>query len=223
MTEEEKDIVKRFYELIGHKDYPCVAAREAASRKNISCFVAKNMTCPVSDNDILKFLYDFVDRYREEGNLYHSVAIIFPTPVILDEAVFEELMWIRLQALSNMDALQYKYDRRVMPDPASGEFSFSLKEEAFFIIGLHSCNSRMARQFPYPTLIFNPHAQFETMKKDGQYNKIQNITRKRDIALSGSVNPMLNDFGESSEVLQYSGKQYPSDWKCPLKINHGST
>jgi hypothetical protein len=40
--------------------------------------------------------------------------------------------------------------------------------------------------------------------------------RKRDIAYSGSINPMLNDFGNASEVYQYSGKQYTSDWVCPF-------
>ena len=131
-------------------------------------------------------------------------------------------MWLRLQAISDLDVLNYKYDSRVMPDPSSDKFSFSLKEEAFFIIGLHPCNTRIARQLPYPALIFNPHEQFERMKKEGHYNKLQNIIRKRDIAFSGDINPMLSDFGATSEVLQYSGKQYPVNWKCPLKINHES-
>jgi hypothetical protein len=27
----------------------------------------------------------------------------------------------------------------------------------------------------------------------------------------------LKDFGEASEVFQYSGVNYQADWKCPLR------
>jgi FPC/CPF motif-containing protein YcgG len=52
---------------------------------------------------------------------------------------------------------------------------------------------------------------------------MKNTVRKRDIAFSGSVNPMLQDFGESSEVYQYSGRKYDDSWQCPLKITHAET
>ena len=104
----------------------------------------------------------------------------------------------------------------------SANFSFSIKEEAFFIIGLHKTSSRVARQFNYPTLVFNPHAQFVVMKETKQYNKMQKIVRKRDLHLSGSINPMLADYGTASEVYQYSGKQYDAQWQCPLNIQHAT-
>jgi hypothetical protein len=34
---------------------------------------------------------------------------------------------------------------------------------------------------------------------------------------------MLDDFGRSSEVCQYSGMQYDADWRCPLIIRHGKS
>jgi FPC/CPF motif-containing protein YcgG len=49
---------------------------------------------------------------------------------------------------------------------------------------------------------------------------MKDVVRKRDIAYSGSVNPMLTDFGNASEVYQYSGRKYEDTWQCPLKINH---
>jgi FPC/CPF motif-containing protein YcgG len=45
---------------------------------------------------------------------------------------------------------------------------------------------------------------------------MKKVVRRRDELYSGSVNPMLKDFGEAPEVFQYSGKQYDSTWKCPL-------
>ena len=49
--------------------------------------------------------------------------------------------------LQILDAENYNYDDRVEADPSSAKFSFSIKEEAFYIIGLHAASSRQARQF----------------------------------------------------------------------------
>jgi len=221
--QHDHDIIKTYLDYLAGRDFPCVAAREAVARNQVSCFVASHMACPHDDAGIIDFLYDFIEGYRKKNDLFHSAAIIFRQPLIQDELMFDKLMWQRLQALSDLDAKNYKYDNRVKSDPGSEDFSFSLKEEAFFIIGLHPKSSRATRQFPYAVLVFNPHAQFEKMRESDQYNKIKKIVRKRDIAFSGSVNPMLEDFGRSSEVYQYSGRQYDKDWQCPLKINHGAS
>jgi FPC/CPF motif-containing protein YcgG len=212
----ENAIIRSFFDFLNDKAFPCVSARAALGRQQVSCFVANNMACPKDDLAILHFLYDFVDTYRKSNEIFYSAAIIFEGPLLLTENAFDELLWERLQALSNLDSVNYCYDKRVDPDPASANFSFSIKEEAFFIIGMHASSTRAARQFRYPTLVFNPHAQFEKLKQKNKYQPIRNITRKRDIAYSGSVNPMLDDFGQSSEALQYSGRRYDNQWKCPF-------
>ena len=74
----------------------------------------------------------------------------------------------------------------------------------------------MARRFPWPTLVFNPHEQFEKLRTDGKWKRMQQTIRERDVALEGSVNPMLNDFGESSEARQYSGRAVPEGWHPPV-------
>jgi len=220
MKTEENRIIDEYQEYILNKDFPCVAARAAANRNQIKCMVAEHIACPKDDAAILQFLYAFIDEYRQSADLFHSAAIIFKNTEISNEKLFDTFLWQRLQQLSNLDAQQFKYDARVNPAPNSPDFSFSLKEEAFFIIGLHPASSRPARQFRYPTLVFNPHAQFEQMRENEQYQKMQNIVRKRDIAYAGSINPMLQDYGSASEVYQYSGRQYNQTWQCPLHITH---
>jgi FPC/CPF motif-containing protein YcgG len=106
-------------------------------------------------------------------------------------------------------------------DVSSPQFSFSLCSEAFYIIGLHPASNRKARQFSHPALVFNPHAQFELLRHGMKYEPMKLAVRKRDTSYSGSVNPMLQDFGTQSEVSQYSGRIYDKGWSCPLKINHG--
>ena len=214
------DITGEFIRYIQSKDFPCVGAKAALAKDQLHHMVAGNMACPASDKDILAFLYDFVERYRAKGGNFHSAVVIFSGPTNITEAIFEELLWKRLQAISDMDAANYRYDVRVSADPTSPEFSFSIKEEAFFILGLHPSSSRESRRFIYPALIFNPHAQFESLKETNKYEMIKKVVRKKDIALSGSVNPMLSDYRESPETLQYSGKNYDVPWQCPLHINH---
>jgi FPC/CPF motif-containing protein YcgG len=221
MIENESEIIiKEYLAFLNNKAFPCVGAKAALARQQIKCMVADHMACPKDDLAILLLLYDFVDDYRKSKKTFHSATIIFKGPALLNEEMFDELMWKRLQALANLDERNYDYDKRVNADPSSVNFSFSLKEEAFFIIGLHPASSRQARQFKYPTLAFNPHAQFEKLKETNSYEMIKNVVRKRDIAYSGSVNPMLQDFGKSSEAFQYSGRNYGDQWQCPLNITH---
>jgi uncharacterized protein len=218
---QQHEMIEDYLAFISRPDFPCVAARAAFAHNQIRCFVAGNMLCPADDKHILDFIYQFVDDYREVKSLYHSATIIFTGPEINNEEYYDELLWRRLQSLSNLDAMKYDYDKRVSDDPASPHFSYSLKEEAFFVIGLHPASSRTSRRFKYPTIVFNPHEQFEILRKQQHYEHMKQTVRHRDVKLSGSINPMLDDYGSSSETFQYSGRKYDGDWKCPLQIAHG--
>ncbi|HSU29376.1 MAG TPA: guanitoxin biosynthesis heme-dependent pre-guanitoxin N-hydroxylase GntA [Chitinophagaceae bacterium] len=220
---EQLAIIEEYKAHLNNKEFPCIAARASLAAQQIKCLVAQHLACPADDQAILEFLYNFVDEYRLSDDFYHSAAIIFTDPQIDNEKMFDELMWQRLQALANLDAVNHPYDNRVDADPRSEKFSFSIKQEAFYIIGLHPASSRLARRFRYPALVFNPHAQFESLRETEHYEKMKNTVRKRDIAYSGSVNPMLEDFGKASEATQYSGRKYDASWQCPLKIKHAKT
>jgi uncharacterized protein len=220
LTTESEAIIQEYKSFIYRKEYPCVAAKAAIQKQQVRVFVADHIACPKDDRAILSFLYNFVDEYRGSDQFFHSVAIVFREPVIQSEEEFETFLWQRLQSIANMDSQLYPYDKRVSSDTKSRDFSFSIKEEAFYIIGLHPESSRNARRFKYPTMVFNPHQQFETLRQNSQYDKMKKIVRELDTAFSGSVNPMLQDFGSSPEVIQYSGRKLDQSWECPLKINN---
>ena len=220
--ENDQKIIESYLSYIEHEEFPCIAAKAALAKQQIKCFVAFHMACPNDDKNILNFLYTFIEEYRASPNLFHSAAIIFKGPMFDTEIAFDNYLWKRLQALTNLDAKNYKYDDRVDNDPNSPSFSFSLKEEAFFIIGLHPNNNRHARVFDFPTLVFNPHKQFEQLRETARLEKMKKIVRQRDLVTSGSVNPMLEDYGESSEVFQYSGRKYDEKWHCPLIKKHAT-
>lgn len=219
---EMECIRQEYLSYIHSKDFACIGAKASLAKEQIQCYVADDMACPTDDSDILNFLYSFIDDYRGSNELYHSAVVIFRGPGVINDEQFDTLMWQRLQAFSDLDSANYSYDSRVDNDPSSSNFSFSLKEESLFIIGLHPVSSRPLRRFRYPALVFNPHLQFEQLRQSGKYEKMKHAVRKRDIAFSGSINPMLKDFGDASEVYQYSGRKYDDTWQCPLKINHAA-
>jgi uncharacterized protein len=218
--QNEDTIIQAYRDFLGKKSFPCIAAKASLARDQVQCMVAAHMGCPADDERILSFIYGFVEHYRESKKLYHSAAVIFRGPSIDNEHAFDALLWQRLSALALLDKNNYTHDKRVDSDPTSKKFSFSLKEEAFFIIALHPASSRRSRQFYYPTLVFNPHQDFEKLRRKNRYEQMKKIVRKRDLTFSGSINPMLKDYGEASEVYQYSGIKYNADWKCPLQKDH---
>ncbi len=102
-------------------------------------------------------------------------------------------------------------------DPASDKFSMSVGGQSFYVIGLHPGASRDARRLPHPAMVFNLHAQFEYLRSQGRYDRLREAIIERDVALNGSANPMLAVHGQSSEALQYSGREIDGPWECPFK------
>jgi len=221
MTNEADILIQEAYHsFVGDKGFPCIAAKAALAQDQIRIMVCDHIACPKDDWPITQFLYNFVDEYRATSRMYNSAVVIFKGPSECTEEYFDSMMWQRLQSISDLDSQKYSWDQRVDNDPSKAAFSFSIKEEGFYIIGLHPGSSRKARRFQYPALVFNPHDQFEKLRGTEKYSVMKETVRKRDTAFSGSVNPMLADFGQSSEVYQYSGRVYDESWKCPFISNH---
>lgn len=140
---------------------------------------------------------------------------IFDTNEISSEEEFETLLWNQLNYIHQQD--MHDWDPTVNSDPAHSNFSFSIAGHAFFVIGMHPNASRKARRSPKPTIAFNLHVQFEKLREMGVFQNIRDRIRKRDKKLQGSVNPMVRDFGDSREAMQYSGRKVDTNWICPFK------
>ena len=149
----------------------------------------------------------------------HSLAAVFAGPRDTDEQRFEALLWSQLQRLHLLDVRRgARWAKDVSRDPDSPQFSLSLGGHPFFVIGLHPGASRLARRTPMPALVFNSHRQFDRLREDGRYAKMQAATRERDMALQGSINPNLADFGTAPETRQYSGRKVEAHWRCPFHV-----
>ena len=199
-------------------DFPCVGAKAALSRKRMAVVVVPDIRRPDGDLRIHAALLAFIARAKCDPTSFQTFAAVFEQPDDLSETQFEQALWTRIQALTDHDAsIGHPWDRRVSADPANPHFSLSFAGEAFFVVGLHPGASRPARRFRSPVLVFNMHEQFERLRADGKYEGLRASILKRDMDLAGSINPMLQRFGEISEARQYSGRMVASDWDCPFQ------
>ena len=207
---------ERFLRRIKTSEFPCVGAKAALGRDQLEVHVARDLTSAWDDLRIYRHLRSFAADYKRRARLFSSFAVIFDGPQTLDEAGFERHLWSRLQSLHDKDIWHGQpHDDRVATDPASPHFGMSFGGEAFFVVGLHPRASREARRFPQPVLVFNLHDQFEQLRAQNRYEKLRGAILDRDLALAGSINPMLARHGDTSEAAQYSGRAVGPDWQCP--------
>ena len=221
-NDEHHPVAARFRDFIQHAPFPCVGAKSALSRGQMKIVVARDITSDRDDTRIYPALLAFICRYRAQPSLFQSFAVLFEGPRTLTEEAFEAALWRRVQSLSDTDQrLGQAYDPRVAADPDDPHFSLSFGGEAFFVVGLHPAASRPARRFARPTLVFNLHDQFETLRADGRYETMREAIMVRDEAIAGSRNPMLARHGEMSEARQYSGRAVDPQWRCPFQYGGG--
>jgi FPC/CPF motif-containing protein YcgG len=210
-------LAERFRAFIRNPPFPCVGAKSALSRRLLKVLVARDIASDAEDGRIYAALLAFIHRYRSRPDPFQSFAVLFENPSRLSEIAFEAHLWARAQSLSDRDSgLGQIYDSRVSADPDDPHFSLSLGGEAFFILGLHPQASRPARRFEAPALVFNLHDQFERLRAEGRYESLRESILERDVAWTGSVNPMLARHGERSEACQYSGRVVQENWTCPF-------
>lgn len=211
------DISKSFQQFIQSAEFPCVGAKSALARDALTVLPVGKIDCATDDVEIHRALREFSEQLDHQSPIVRSFVVIFDGPDSLNEEAFEKALWNRLQSLHNLDVVSGQpWNKAVDHDPESPHFSLSIGGEPFFVIGLHPNASRPARRFNKPALVFNSHLQFEKLRADGRFDKMKEIIRKRDEALAGSINPMLNDHGDASEARQYSGRAVDPEWKCPF-------
>ncbi|MGY3267020.1 guanitoxin biosynthesis heme-dependent pre-guanitoxin N-hydroxylase GntA [Lysobacter sp. HA35] len=218
-------LAARFLDHVADARFPCVGAKAALSRGAIQVREYPALGCPRGAERLLDALAEFgesIDALGDDDSTVHSFVAVFDAPIPANEAEFERLLWLQLQHLHDIDrARGNAWAGDVASDPDHPLFSLSLAGHPFFVIGLHPNASRIARRFERPALVFNSHRQFDRLRADGRYAKMQAATRGRDTALQGSINPNLADFGTASETRQYSGRAVEAEWRCPLHVRTG--
>jgi FPC/CPF motif-containing protein YcgG len=201
----KQGFVARFKAFVGSAAFPCVGAKSALNRGRMQFGLYDTLADTNDAASLCERLGEFSRQFPQLGTDPVSFVAMFRQPVA-NEDEFHRRLWTHLQAMHDIDAASHPWDISVSSDVDDKQFSFSIASRAFFVVGLHPKASRLARQAPFPCLVFNFHDQFEAMREDGRYAKLQAAIRARDIALQGGINPVLARFGEASEAHQYSGR-----------------
>lgn len=205
-----------FADFVGDARFPCLAAKATLHAGDGHLHVYGVLGSGPASDALAADLARFAHRPSADRRLTAFVAIFTGRPPASERA-FERRLWAQLQRLHERDDPAAGWDPAVSADPRDPRFSFSFAGRAFFVVGLHPRSSRLARRFRYPALVFNPHVQFERLRREGGFERLRDRIRARDIALQGSINPSLSDFGERSEAGQYSGRDTTEGpWRCPF-------
>ena len=206
-------LIQDFRSFVAAESFPCVAAKSALKRERIEFEVCDRLGSADSAKILQDSLASFSARHQDPVVSPTSFVAIFREQVA-GEDDFHKQLWMQLQALHELDIEKHPWATGVSDNPCSADFSFSVASRAFFVVGLHPRSSRLARRAPQPTLVFNFHGQFEELRARGRFEKLQSAIRERDVALQGDINPVLAQFGEASEALQYSGS---ASGGCPFR------
>lgn len=205
---------QNFRDFIVTQKHPCIMANTVFKMENYHLKVYDDLTSSKNIQSILSDIENYIEKYDFESNTFESLLMCFKDNLFETETEFESALWTFLQKLHNND--DESWDPNVSDDPNNPNFSFSIKGKAFYIVGMHPQSSRLARQAPYCTVVFNLHWQFEKLREMGAYQAVKNKIRLRDKKLQGSINPVLRDFGSDSETRQYSGRNVGAEWECPF-------
>ncbi len=208
-----------FRAFVSDPRFPCLGGSSVVRRRTYRLHVYGALGHHASSETLARDLAAFVRHAPEDAATPRAFVAVFPECAPDSEHEFERRLWRQLQLLHDGDDHATEWDPAVSSDPDDPRFAFSFAGCAFFVVGLHPRSSRFARRFQWPALVFNPHAQFERLRAEGHYARYQALIRERDIALQGSVNPSLADFGERSEARQYSGRETEPEWRCPFHRN----
>ncbi len=212
----DDDVVRALELMVTHAEFPCLGAKSVFRRGSVAHVVLDDMTGPDVPGELLRRLEAFARSIEGESG-FHSFIATFRGPLPTDEAAFEASLFGLLQRLHDAD--DQSWADGVGADPNDPHFAFSAGGTAYFIVGLHPAASRVARRAPLPTLVFNPHDQFERLRAEGRFDGMRTTIRRRDTDLQGFINPMVADHGASTEALQYSGRRHAPGWEPPLEVH----
>ncbi len=205
-------------EFVGQKTYPCMPARKSLEYDDYCVGIYSGLMGENTDSaQILRDLLYFRQQQRSTASLYMTHWAIFPDTSAANEDEFERMLWRELSRISAQQPGDVPWDKNFSSDPTKHNFCPSFGGDAFFIVGMHPVSSRKARQFKHTAIVFNLYDQFEELERRGAYASTVQINRAREMKFFGSVNPMVEKYGDQWESIQFSGKNNPPDWQCPFE------
>jgi FPC/CPF motif-containing protein YcgG len=205
--------LKEFRAFVSQIDFPCLGAKAAFNAASYQLRSYQELGGNETSSKLAGDLDAFISSGVRQASNYATFIAVFAKPIAENENQFECRLWSQLTDLNRIDAARSDWDPSVASNPNDPHFSFSFGGQALYVIGMHANSSRLSRRFRLPALVFNPHDQFERLRAEGKWQRMQESIRARDLVLQGAINPMLSDFGQKSEARQYSGRSVDETWE----------
>jgi FPC/CPF motif-containing protein YcgG len=216
-----RDVHAALRAVLHDPDFPCVGAKSIVNQSSYRFGLYNEMASPAATAGLAHDLYLFTEERAQIEGDFKSFIASFVEPKLRSMKQFEALLWRQLQELHELNREAFAWHSDVSSDPQDPRFSFSFAGGAYFVVGLSPASDRWARRFPWPTLVFNDHFQFERLREEQKFDRMRDTIRERDESLHGSVNPMMSDHGKHSEARQYSGRNVGEGWRCPVQFEGG--
>ena len=211
------EVEAAFRALVAAPGFPCLGAKAALNANSFWLRTYCELGSDLDSAALARHLGAFVTSEFAAAKEFVAFVAVFARPLGESEQQFEQRLWSQLRKLNRIDAARgTEWDSAVASDPRDPHFSYSFAGHAFYVIGMHGNSSRLARCFPWPTLVFNLHEQFERLRAEERWQRMKEAIRAREVALQGNINPMLSDFGKESEARQYSGRIVAQGWQAPF-------
>ncbi|MEP7086876.1 MAG: guanitoxin biosynthesis heme-dependent pre-guanitoxin N-hydroxylase GntA, partial [Gemmatimonadota bacterium] len=215
------EIEHEFASFVNDSSFSCLVGKGLVHQQGHVVCAYPPLGTRAAAAELASDLSEFGVNASEHEGLRAFIAV-FPERAPRTELAFESRLWSQLERLHELDAPDAGWDPSVSDEGDDAMFSYSFDGRSYFIVGLHANSSRISRRFRWPALVFNPHSQFGRLRGEGRFARIQQAIREREMAVQGSLNPNLADFGERSEARQYSGRAVEENWKCPFHRANGS-
>ncbi len=199
-----------------HPDFPCVGAKSAVRRDALRTAHYPLLGDRSVTAGLARDLFTFATELRASAHPFATFIATFAGSPAHSEQIFERELWQQLQLLHEYDARFHRWDSTVQADPQHPDFAYSFAEMAFFVVGMHPLSGRWSRRLPFTALAFNPRFQFDRLRTNGGFGRMQRVIRRADAELQGTINPMLDESVSISEARQYAGRAVEADWRCPF-------
>jgi FPC/CPF motif-containing protein YcgG len=213
----DEEVHAAFRALLRDPEFPCLGAKSILNRDSYGFGLYDELAGAESTASLARDLWRFLERPSTSGG-FSSYVASFLRPKTRTPKEFEQLLWQQLLGLHRASSTSHRWNETVSSDPQDPAFSFSFGGRAFFVVGLSPSSARWARRFPWPTLVFNEHEQFERLRRERRFDRLRDAIRLRDARVHGSANDMLADYGRHSEARQYAGRRVGERWRCPVSF-----
>ena len=221
---DHHQIQTEFEQMIKDADYPCICAKTAIYANQHKFVVTDSNNYDEMSLQFIQFMIEQQTQWKKSQNatIFTTFIVCFADIKHADIYEFETFLFNILEYLHNFEA-RYKLTRINMSKPLIDKdsklhsLSFNFFERSFFVAGLSPHSQRKARNFKYPTLVFNALNQFDLMYNE--YDTIKKIICKRESNFDGNHNPMIDLMPYFGEAIAFSGRQIldsTQTWICPL-------